>query len=187
MTTLSDDDVRQRLTIALRQSDEETRAGRVERIVEASACAVPFGIIAGRAESLALLEEARTCYVNGQNIAALIVALSYVEHALADSLDPKRRTLEVAIETARARGLFDADLLRRADQLRKLRNPYVHRRPEDDADTLGARIMTRKEHPRTIQEGDAIDALKVMYGFLRHELYGQPTAALDATSAEGKR
>lgn len=178
MIALLDDGVRRNLTDALCRSDEHTRDARADRIALAAESAASFGIIAGRAESLALLDEARTCYVNGQNIAALIVALSYVEHALADALnpngDPNKLTLEAAIRAARGKGLFDDDLLDRADQLRKYRNPYVHRRPGDDADTLGARIMALKEHPRTIQEGDAIEALKVMYGFLRHELHGAP-------------
>lgn len=89
MTPSPANDVRLRLSSALQQADNDTRDGRVERMIQASAHAVPFGIIHGRIESLALLEEARMCYVNGQNIAALIVALSYVEHALADALSPR--------------------------------------------------------------------------------------------------
>jgi len=185
MPETPEDDARQRLFVALQKGDDSSRASRIERIIQASAHEVSFGIISGRAESLALLEDARTCYVNGQNIAALIIAVSYIEHELADALnpngDPSKLPFEAAIKAARRECLFDVELLEQADHLRRLRNPYVHRRPADDADTLGARIATRKEHPTTIQEGDAIEALKVMYGFLRHKLYGQSPVALDST------
>ena len=175
MTELPPRDSRQRLLSALAQADASSREARADRIAWVSVHAVPFGAIWGRAESLALLEEARTCYVKGQNIATLILALSYVEHAISDALPASAgRGLAKAISEARTQGLFDLGLLGRADRLRELRNPYVHRRPDDDADTLGARITERKAHPRSIQEEDAREALEVMYGILREELARNP-------------
>lgn len=104
--------------------------------------------------------------------------MAYVEHAIADALPSsgtkRSATLQQAMAEARTRGLFEVRLLDRADRLREVRNPYVHRRPDDDADTLGARIVQRREHPRSIQEEDAKEALEVMHGILRTELARNP-------------
>lgn len=51
------------------------------------------------------------------------------------------------------------------------RNPFIHRRNDEDPDTLGRRVWSLKEHPRAILEQDACDALQVMYGFFRHSFH----------------
>lgn len=170
-------DARQRLTDALAKWDDSSRTARVDRSLWASEHQVAPSALFGRPETLALLQEARSCYVHGQPIGALVLAMSYIEHAIADSLPPRTparggMSLKAAIEEARAGHLFPPDLLDRANHLRELRNPYVHRRPFDDERTLGHRFHAARMHPREIQEADAREALEVMWGMLRHQLFG---------------
>lgn len=170
-------DARERLMNAYATWDDNTRNARVDRGLWASGHQVAPSALWGRPETLALLQEARSCYVHGQNIGALVLAMSYIEHAIADSLPPRPparggMSLKAAIEEARAGHLFPPDLLDRANHLRELRNPYVHRRPFDDEHTLGHRFHAARMHPREIQEADAREALEVMWGMLRHQLFG---------------
>lgn len=177
----TDAEFRERISASLERHDAASRVERVERLVCLSQYHPPIGLIFDRPETSMVLEEARASFVYGNNVATLILALAYVEHALADSLpslpEPlpgkkKARSPMImeAIDLARAADLFPADLLDRAEALCALRNPFVHRRDEDDPDTLGHRIWTIKAHFRTILEQDARDALAVMYGFFRHSL-----------------
>ena len=160
----------ERLLAAFAGFDESNRTMRVERSMWASQHVPAFSAIQGRPESLALLEEARSTFVSGHHVAALIVAMAYVEHAIADALNPAEDTwgpsMEKAIRRAKAQNLFDSKLLERADRLREIRNAYAHRRPHDDKDTLTMRFRELKEHPKTVQERDAQEALEVMYGSL---------------------
>lgn len=153
-----------------------TRGLRADRILWASAHVPPYTTIAGRSESLALLEEARGTFVAGHYVATLMVAMAYIEHALGEALNPegdKRSPMMAeALKLARQHDLFSSALLDRAAQLSRIRNPYAHLRPVEDGDTLWQRMHAAKIHPRVLQEADAKEALSVMYAFLREELTG---------------
>ncbi|WP_286563989.1 hypothetical protein [Variovorax brevis] len=123
------------------------------------------------------MREARDSCVHGNFIATLVLALACVEHVINDALPPipepapgkKKRSPQMtdAIKQARDAKLFSTDLLDGAEILTTFRNPFIHRRDDEDSDTLGRRVWSRKAHPRTILEHDARDALQVMYGFFR--------------------
>lgn len=150
-----------------RQEEESQRAAQGSRPLRAVRWS----------ETTAVMQEARDSYIHG-SFATLVLALDYVEHVINDALPlpvpkpgkTKARgpTITDAIKLARAGQLFPADLLDGAEILSDFRNPFIHRRGDEDADTLGSRISSRKTHPRTIQERDAKDALIVMYGFFRY-------------------
>lgn len=162
---------------ALERAGAATRPSRVARQIWLSQHILDVGPTVDRTETSALMDEARTSYLFGNNIAALTLALAYIEHALNDALPPvpgedKKLSpmIAVAIRKARFAGLFTPDLLDSAELLSHFRNAYMHRRDHDDPDTLGSRMVSRKTHPRTIGEHDAKDALGVMYGFFHHSL-----------------
>jgi len=101
------------------------------------------GIICGTSEALGLLEEARVTFIQGHFIATLLVAMSFIEHTLAQELEgefpPKKRPMVgELIAVARTKLSFPADLLDRTDRIRALRNPFTHLRPEGDPDHLPA-------------------------------------------------
>lgn len=181
----TDDQFRRRVVESLKTSDSVTRAARAERHVWLSEHRPIVGAIADRAETLAVLAEASETFESGHFIATLLLALAYVEHALADAFPPppppapgKRRKhgppVSDLLKMAEEKGYFTSDLLSRAGRLSEVRNAYVHRRAPDDEHTLWRRFRARKEHPKKVLESDAKEALQVMYGFFLHSLHPWP-------------
>lgn len=169
--------IRENLIQALSRSDESTRIVRAERIEwlaqHESHPAAYFGAV----DTLRLVEEARVCFISGHFVAAVLLSTSFVEHTLADELNELglikgKPTLERMIKLAREHLGLPSDLMDHADRLRELRNPFTHRRPETDPDTLGNRFLSAKTHPDTILETDAKLALRVMYELFRNTLQG---------------
>jgi hypothetical protein len=168
----SPDSLHARLLEALEQSDTWRRQGRAERIVWLSQHQVAYGVISGPMDTMRVLAEARDCFVEAHYVAALVLAVAFIEHALMDelqerNLDRRVGNLKVAIQRAADNSLFPSDLLSRAEGLRKIRNPFAHRRASGDPDSFGSRFLARNQHPDLILEADAKEALEVMYAFFR--------------------
>lgn len=158
---------------ALARFDISSRPCRIERTKWLGQFATPR-IVVSRMEPAALLSEARDCYVFGQFVAVLILATAYVEHSLTDMLADRgivdlknggksKRNLEWILDRALEAGLIDHDVHGLADEVRRIRNPYSHRRRGDDPDGLSARFTGEARHPDAIREGDARKALQVMF------------------------
>ena len=169
--------IRERLIQALSRSDDSTRPDRADRIEWLAQHDSRPSAYAGSVDTLRLMEEARACFIGGHFVAVLVLVTSFVEHTLSDELqelglakdDPPLGRL---IALARDHLSLPADLLNGADRLRKLRNPFVHRRPETSRDTLTKRFRSAKTHPATIMENDAKLALEVMYEWFQLTLRG---------------
>lgn len=159
---------------ALERSDVSTRDIRAERIMWLSAYQVSYGAVWGRTETLALLEEARTCFVAQHDIAALMLALAFIEHTLAAALKSAGlgRLLNVpkGLESAKVAGLFPADILVRAGNLQAFRNPFAHLREDDDETTLSHRYLSQRRHPKSVMEDDAKEAMQLMYAFFQSDI-----------------
>ncbi|WP_439606013.1 hypothetical protein [Hydrogenophaga sp.] len=170
----TDEEFGERVIACLEQLDPMDRRERAKRHIWMGKHHVRVdGPYWERSETSGVMQEARSSYVHGNFIATLVLALAYVEHVINDALPPppsKKKTppMSVAIQQARAAGLFPGDLLDGAAVLSDFRNPFIHRRDSDDQDTIGQRVQNRKSHPRMILEQDARDALQVMYGFFRY-------------------
>lgn len=162
------DHVRERLIDALRASDEHRRAERADRIVWMSAYRARPGVIMGRPETLALLDEAEDAFREGHFISVQLLALGFIEHTLVQelverSLAKEKVNFERAIELARVSQVLSNELLDRINNLREVRNPFVHRRPPGDPNTYGNRYIARQIHPRAMLEQDAREAFQAMY------------------------
>lgn len=157
---------------ALAWYDEHSRVERAERIAWASSLYETSGLIAGAIVPLHLMEEARISYVNGQFMAVVLSATSVIEHLLIEHLESNlvqgnRWNLAAAIQCARGTGTFSAQLLTDVDELRKLRNPLVHKNADTGDRSLYERYRKQEVHPATLLEADARFALKTMYEFFR--------------------
>lgn len=160
---------------ALERSDNERRVGRAERIRWASQHDVHAPLIMGEVEMLNLLREARECFVDGHYIATLMLATALIEHVIHEELDRIGKATRYlpfahAIKLARDDALFPESLLSTADRLRTYRNPFAHRQPSDNPDTLGNRYIAQRRHPNRVLEEDARSAIEAMYGHFRHTL-----------------
>jgi hypothetical protein len=70
------------------------------------------------------------------------------------------------IKFCRKHQLVSDFLLAKFDRLRQIRNPFVHVKPLDHPFSLDQRIFTEKTQPNELIEGDAKEALSLMYTLL---------------------
>jgi hypothetical protein len=179
--TETEEKFRERVNACLEVLDALNRKERAERHIwlgkHRASVGGPYW---ERSETSGVMREAVDSYIHGNFISTLVLALAYVEHVLNDRLPPvplpsgkvkSKPTITDRIEQARAAGRFSEELLIGAEIMSDFRNPFIHRRNDEDPDTLGRRVWSRKEHPRAILEQDACDALQVMYGFFRHSFH----------------
>jgi hypothetical protein len=162
---------RQHLIAALEESDTSSRLERVDRIEWLSLHQNNPSVLAGRAETLQLLKEARESFVDGHYVATLLLALAFIEHTLIEELQLLKlincdTPINKAISIAEEKKVFPADWLGRANVLRLRRNSFVHLKKEEHLHTLGKRIRIEKKHPSNILETDGKDAIDLMYNFL---------------------
>ena len=158
------------LTDALKWYDEDSRLERAKRIDWASSLYQSTGLISGEIVPLSMMEEARACFVNGQNMASVLCATSAIEHLLVAEIESAgassgNATLGSSIRTAETAQMYSAEVISDLREINELRNPLAHRREASDSSTLANRYLERKSHPDLITEQDARHSLKVMYKY----------------------
>lgn len=163
---------RDRLLEALAMSDQNQRAKRADRIIWLSEVQFQPPLMMGPIDTLTVLEEARVCFVNGQFVGAQLLAAAFIEQALVDALVEKGLAkpgikFQDAVRLAGEASLFESALVSRVEIVRKLRNPFTHRKADGHPDTFGARFRSKKQHPDLVLEADARLAMEAMYGVLR--------------------
>lgn len=161
---------RERLIQALEASDQRRREHRADRIEWLALYEVTPPVVIGRPETMHMLREAREVFVDGHFVAALMMAMSFIEHTVVEELQllghvSGSPTFAQAIERAKEKKTFPPDWLLRAKTLSLRRNPFAHLKQGDHPHTLGARVRHEKKHPRVIVETDAKDAIELMYNF----------------------
>ena len=157
---------------ALKWYDESSRTDRATRIAWASSLFVSPGLVAAPIVPLNLMEEARVSFVNGQFMATVLSATSVIEHLLVEhlrsnSVPGETGTLAKAVNTARDARLFPPQVLDDIDELRRRRNPFVHKSADGGKRSLYDRYVKCQVHPSVLLEEDARLALRVMYEFFR--------------------
>ncbi|GAA0887672.1 hypothetical protein [Rhodanobacter soli] len=155
---------------ALSSSDELSRGERATRIRWLSQHIPSVSGFIAPIEATVLMDEARQCFVNGQFVAALMLAASFIEHKLSDALRLKELindspSFACAIELAQTNQVFPPDLLHRTDLIRQIRNPFAHRKPDNHEHSLGNRFLSLHVHPQTVIESDAALAIQAMYEY----------------------
>jgi len=177
--------IHQRALASYEILDAQSRVARAGRSVWISRQQSKVQMMWNAAETAQITNDARDCYIQGNFLAVIVLALAYVEHTLTDALPLqltkqgaiKPRMLVDAIAIAKAQKLFPEALLDSAATLANHRNPYVHRRPAVDADALRVRNPTPQVVSKTATEQDAQEAIQVIYGFLRIRLHGTVNGA----------
>lgn len=129
----------------------------------------------GRTETLHLLREAREVFVDGHFAAALLLAISVINHSLIEELqlrndiqgDPGLQKVLARSEELRALPAEWFDPIR---QLVSRRHPFVHLKESDHEHGLGKRVIQEKVHPTRLLEHDARDAIMFMFRVFRATL-----------------
>lgn len=120
-------------------------------------------------ESFYVLEEAKLAFLNGADLAAVMLAQAFIEHILQIHLEKldqaavARRGLKAIIEYIRRCEPHHRYLMSLVDEVRRFRNPFMHLRDFDDPDCLSQRVFATQMSPEQILEDEAKRALGVMY------------------------
>lgn len=117
-----------------------------------------------------LFDEARRAFINGELVGTVLLAQAFIEHWLQAQLESKgfvfdrsRQGLRYILRCLRDNNLLHSFLIDRIDDLRKLRNPFVHLRPFDDPNDIGRRSVNARMAPDDLILNDAKIALSLMY------------------------
>ncbi|WP_143434267.1 hypothetical protein [Hydrogenophaga sp. H7] len=161
---------RERVLSGLEVQDNKSREARADRYVWANFLPRLPSAMVGRFEQFRLMDEARSCYIEGLYAATLILSFSVVEHSLDEeslfaigktSADkPKKgERKRYAIPLAEEAGTLPKDLLNRCDALREKRNALAHFRLGRDENVIVARAKKASMSPYVVLEEDAKEAL----------------------------
>jgi hypothetical protein len=168
--------VREKLEVALRSFDDQTRHDRIERIVWLAEYSSLPSAVMGRAETLHLLGEAREVFVQGQHAAALLLAVAVIEHSLVEELQLRglikgSPSLSEALVMAEKNAVLPSEWFPEIKELVLRRNPFAHLKSPNHEHGLGARVRAERTHPHLLIEEDARSAVIYMYKVFRATLH----------------
>lgn len=156
---------------ALDRADAKSRPERAVRVRWLSKVLPRDRMFGMPLETALIFEEAKSSFVYGNYVAAVVLAAAFVEHWSIASLDSRgyhkeaSQGLAAAISCARVNDLVNPLILDKADHLRLMRNPFVHLKSFDHEHTIGQRMAkSRQFQIWQLLEADAKEALTVMYG-----------------------
>ena len=160
---------RPRLEAALLKRDRETLNARLERLRHIQTIFPRGYSFLSVVETAYIFDEAKMAYINGQFVAAILLAQAHIEHCLQGYVASRgedrlaKRGLAQITKFLRSKGLLHDFLLDRIDRLRKLRNPFSHLQDWDCPDTLSKRASAHNHDFEATLRHDAEFALALMY------------------------
>lgn len=160
---------RTRLEAGLARYDQETFDERLDRLKWVEQIFPRGFFFTLPPETFFVFSEAKDSFINGQPIAAVMLAGAFIEHVLTIELDKKgfhkearggMRSILRCLENNRA---AITPLLKRIDDLQEIRNPYVHLKPYAHPALLSQRSWKVGRRDYEVLEEDAKSALSLMY------------------------
>lgn len=166
------------LTRWLEEDAAQGRARRARRLQDLlGIMPVPVGGMShiGGLESSICFDEMRRCYLDGSDLAVVLLCLAYVERELAAQLyaagwEPaKAAPLRTVLERAHKDGWLSGEEWRTYGDLARLRNSHAHFRAPLSKTTLTARSVGENALPEEVLETDARRAVMAMARFVRRQ------------------
>lgn len=166
----------EKLEKAFRESDDRRRPKRVERIIWLSEHMNLPSAIVGRTETMHLLQEARDTFVDGHFAAALLLAVSVINHSLIEELQLRKIIendpgLSTVLSKTEEHNILNAEWLPVIRKIVSIRHPYVHFKEPDHKHGLSMRTINEKTHPAYLLEADAREAMVIMYRVFKATLH----------------
>ena len=158
----------------LEREDSVCREGRIARLnwLAPLAPEAKYWLFSGGLLAKNLFEEARYCFVYGQFLAAIILAMAYIEHTLASLLyaigrsDLERANISALLIEAVNLGWLDQEEVEKLDRLRIMRNSLTHFRRPGHQGTVEFRSVSEGDIPYTIVEEDARSVMQAAFHVL---------------------
>jgi len=156
-------------TAELKQLDARTIKNRAERLKYLESIYPRWVSMFGEMEPIFIFEEARLTFLNGAFISTILLCQAFIEHWLTQYLSSKSdpgempKTMEGMLERCRKDGLIHEYLVDRIDLLRRIRNPFTHKKRYEHPYLLSRRMFEKKLPPEDVLEQDAKDALALAH------------------------
>jgi hypothetical protein len=160
---------RQKFSATLKEYDRFTFPNRLKRLQFVNNIIPRGGSYFLEIELYYILTEAKMSFIDGQYISVLLLSNAFIELWLGNYLislgfkKEAQKGLKSILDCLKKNRLLDDFLLEKINEIRKLRNPFVHIKPENHPDRLTRRIGRLFEDPIHILENDAKKALSLMY------------------------
>jgi len=151
-----------------------TQADRVERFVELNELFGRQGdkLLKGGLQSQLALHELANSYVNGNYMAVILLSQAFIEHSLSGEFIMRGQngiaesSFKKIIVTAFDAEIIDKELYESLDELRLLRNPYVHAKAGLKNGSLVKKMIDGKfESAELLAKSDALNALSTLKSF----------------------
>lgn len=159
----------------LKKYDTETLDGRVERLKYINTLLPNEYVFGGDLETIFIFEEAKMAFINGQFISTILLAQAYIERTLQIHYNSiglntiSKKGLKAIIDHAKKNKTIHHFLLPTIDELRKIRNPFVHLKEYEHDFNLSQRIFKNIKAGKSynyfteIIYDDSKDAIRLMY------------------------
>jgi hypothetical protein len=136
-------------------------------------------LLDGGFQAFLALNEIKLCYIEGFYLAVVLLAQIFIENSLGGSYiiggddEIAEKGFKKLIDKALADRLIDDELAAKFQELRKMRNPYVHPKSGDGAGTFMGRIVEKSKAGKAYEslekfaKDDADQAVQTVVDFLR--------------------
>lgn len=127
-------------------------------------------------EAFYLKDEIFRAFINGEFVAAILLSQAFIEHWLCGLMTSKghdklsNKSLCEIIKFAKDNHIIHEFILEKTDELRKIRNPFIHPKPFDHEFNLSQRSLSKAQRPEEILLKDAQRAISLMYQIVTSKL-----------------
>jgi uncharacterized protein YutE (UPF0331/DUF86 family) len=151
-----------------------TQTDRVERFIELNELFGPQGdkLLKGGLQSQLALHELANSYVNGNYMAVILLSQAFIEHSLSGEFIMRGQngiaesSFKKIIVTAFDSEIIDKELYESLDELRLLRNAYVHAKAGLKNGSLAKKMIDEKfESVELLAKSDALNSLSILKSF----------------------
>lgn len=159
--------------------EENTKQERIERFIELNTLFGPQGdkLLQGGIQSQLALHEVANSYVCGNYMAVILLAQAFIEHSLSgtfimhDDIKTAESSFKVIIDKAFESQLISYELHTNLNELRLLRNPYVHAKAGLKNGSLMKKMIDEKYTSAVdMSKNDALSALRILKDFMQQQV-----------------
>jgi hypothetical protein len=133
-------------------------------------------LLVGGIPSMFAINELKSAFFNGLDMATILLAQSFIEHSLGGSFimigedKVAESGFSELIDNALHKGQISKKLAVKLHELRKIRNPYTHPKSGLSLRSYMGHLMHRKKYllPECLAERDAKRAIKIVVDFIRN-------------------
>ena len=176
---MESDEFIKRITEDYILDEENTKQERIDRFIELNTLFGPQGdkLLKGGIQSQLALHEVANSYVCGNYMAVILLAQAFIEHSLSgvfimhDDVKTAESSFKVIIDKSLELQIISSELHTGLNELRLLRNPYVHAKAGLKNGSLVKKMIDRKYiSPIDMSKNDAFSALTILKDFMQQQV-----------------